>query len=297
MIRRRSGALKRSDSASRPAWYRVQRLEGLGLLAGGVAHDFNNLLLVIAGNVALALREPLANALVRRNLEDIHVAADCAAELTNQLLAYAGSFEPTRCRTRLSDLVAEMARLLETVSSRKARLGFELAAGLPAIELNPTQLRQIVMNLVTNASDALTDRGGTITIRTGIAPPDARYHLSGVGMSADISPETTCVYVEVEDDGSGMDADTRNRVFDPCFSTKVEGRGLGLAAVRSIVREHGGAMELDTASGRGTRFRILFRVADHSVPTGQAEGPPPSAPGALHPAASTRHDGAHAGRA
>ena len=240
--------------------YRVQRLEGLGLLAGGVAHDFNNLLLVIVGNAALALLEPPADAPVRRNLEDIHVAAGCAAELTNQLLAYAGSFDATLRRIRLSDLVAEMARLLETVSSSHARLGFELAVGLPAVELNPTHMRQIVMNLITNASDALGDRGGAITIRTGIATLNTKYCVAADGTRADVSPEATCVYVEVEDDGPGMDADTRNRLFDPSFSTKVEGRGLGLAAVRSIVREHGGAMELETAPGRGTRFRILFRV-------------------------------------
>lgn len=248
--------------------YRVQRLESLGLLAGGVAHDFNNLLLIIVGNAALALLEPPTDAPVRRNLEDIHVAADCAAELTNQLLAYAGGFESTRCRICLSNLVAEMARLLKTVSSMSARLDFELAVGLPAIELNPTQVRQIVMNLVTNASDALGDRGGAITIRTGIATLDTRYRVAADGTRADLSPEATCVYVEVEDDGSGMDADTRDRVFDPCFSTKVEGRGLGLASVRSIVREHSGVMELETAPGRGTRFRILFGVAARSDPTG-----------------------------
>ena len=130
--------------------------------------------------------------------------------LTNQLLAYAGSFEAILCHIRLSDLVAEMACLLETVSSSHARLGFELAVGLPAVELNPTQLRQIVMNLITNASDALGDRGGAITIRTGIATLNTKYCVAADGTRADVSPEATCVYVEVEDDGPAW---TRIRVI------------------------------------------------------------------------------------
>ncbi|MBI3447511.1 MAG: response regulator [Acidobacteria bacterium] len=233
-----------------------QKLESLGVLAGGVAHDFNNLLVVILGNAELAVADLPDSSPVRSRLHQIEIAASRAADLTNQMLAYTGKGRFVAEPIDLSSLVAEMTHLLESVVTKKAELRCHLAARLPAVMGDPGQLRQIVMNLITNASDAIRDGIGTITVTTGAADLDARdlsEALLGEGLDAG-----RYVFVEVADTGCGMDEVTRARIFDPFFSTKFTGRGLGLAATHGIVRGHLGAIALRSAPGQGTNFKVFL---------------------------------------
>ena len=245
-----------SKRALEPRMQEAQRLEGLGVLAGGIAHDFNNLLTPILGDASLALMDLPQVSPARDRLQKIQTAARRAASLTHQMLAYAGSgtlhIEPLD----LSDLVKEMAQLLESSVGRQALLETRLQPALPAIEGDTAQLSQVVMNLITNAAEAIGDAAGTISIRTDSLDigrdTDQRRWLG------DDLPLGLCVYFEVEDDGCGMDEQTRARIFDPFFTTKLTGRGLGLAAAMGIVKSHGGSIDIQSEPGRGTRFRVIF---------------------------------------
>ena len=234
----------------------TQKLESLGVMAGGIAHDFNNLLTPILGDTSLALLDLPADSPIRLRLQKVQAAAHRAAALTNQMLAYSGE-EPLHVETvNLSALVQEMGQLLETAASREAVLVYQLERGLPLVEADAARLSQVVMNLVTNASEALENDEGRIALRTGVVNIDAhRLALAVVGSELATGEY---VFFEVADSGCGMDADTRTRIFDPFFSTKFAGRGLGLASVLGIVRAHRGAIELESAPGEGTTFRVLF---------------------------------------
>jgi PAS domain S-box-containing protein len=245
-LRHREKVARRDAEASEARSRHVQKLESIGVLAGGIAHDFNNLLHVVLGNADLALLHLPADAPAREHLDEVIRATQRAAELTQQLLAYSGRGAVETRHLDLSDEVREMATLLRTAISKHAALVWDLASDLPAITADPTQVRQIVMNLITNASDALGETPGTITLRTGGVDPDRE----------DAPPEF--VFLEVSDSGCGMDTSTLQRIFDPFFSTKFSGRGLGLAAVMGIVESHHGHIRIRTAPGEGTTFRILF---------------------------------------
>ncbi len=240
----------------------AQKLESLGVMAGGIAHDFNNLLTTILGNAALALEDLSGDAPAQVNVERIHRAARSAADLTNQLLAYAGQRQPDIQPLDLSELVAGMLELVQVSISKKARLEYELAEGLPSVEGDPTQLSQVVLNLVTNASDALRGEAGEIRVRTGLVQVD-RAMRSRTWLPEEVG-EGPHVLLEVSDTGSGMDAETRARIFDPFFSTKFVGRGLGLATVLGIVRGHGGAVRVDSQADQGTTFRVLLPCSERA---------------------------------
>ena len=234
-----------------------QKLESLGVMAGGIAHDFNNILTGIMGHAGLALMHPGLELGLRRHLQQIEDSANRAAELTNQLLAYSGRGKFQVGTLSLSRLVDEMASLLETAISKKAVLEHLYALDVPPIEGDATQLRQVLMNLISNASDSLGDRVGKITIATGVMATDSLTHcLAGT------PPEGSAVFLEVSDTGEGMDEGTLDRVFDPFFTTKFTGRGLGLAAVLGIMRGHHGAIQVLSAPGEGTTFRLLFPGSD-----------------------------------
>jgi PAS domain S-box-containing protein len=253
----------------------AQRLEGLGILAGGVAHDFNNLLTPILGEAGLLLEQLPPDSALRPPLQSIQKAARRAAALTNQMLAYAGQRPIQVERIDLSALVRELGDLLASAGGRRARLAYELRADLPAIPGDASQLGQVAMNLITNAAEALGDAGGTIAIRTGTlenAAAPAGQRLGAILAAGEH------VYFEVEDSGCGMDEATLGRIFDPFFTTKFTGRGLGLAAALGIVRGHGGAIEIESRPGRGSRFRVLFPVGGRLCAT-----PAPAAPGAPAP--------------
>ncbi len=256
----------------------AQKLESLGVLAGGVAHDFNNLLVGILGNASLALADAPPDSPLRDTLEGIETAALRAAELTNQMLAYSGKGRFVVEPLDVSALVDEMAHLLESAISKKAVLCRQLAPDLPSVEADATQLRQLVMNLITNASDALGDQPGSITLRTRLVAESARGELGA--RLADADAAGPCVLIEVEDTGAGMDRATCERIFEPFFTTKFTGRGLGLAAALGIVRGHRGAIDVVSEPGCGTCFRILLPVTTvRARPTRALEESAPAAAG------------------
>jgi two-component system, cell cycle sensor histidine kinase and response regulator CckA len=242
----------------------AQKLESLGVLAGGIAHDFNNLLVGILGNASLALLDLATDSPVRQSVAEIEHAAQRAAELTRQLLAYAGKGRFVVEAVDCSQIVREMTALLRTAVSRNAHVTLQLPDDLPPVEADVTQLRQVVMNLITNASDALPEHGGNIHIETGHVTIDAEF-LATCVPGSDATPGSY-VFVEVRDNGRGMDELVRSRIFDPFFTTKFTGRGLGLAATLGIVRGHRGAIQVHTKPGDGTSIRLLFPCATGSVP-------------------------------
>jgi PAS domain S-box-containing protein len=244
--------LRQSEEQMRNA----QKLESLGVLAGGIAHDFNNLLVGVLGNASLALTELPDHSPARQFVKDVETSAQRAAELTRQMLAYSGRGKFVVESLSLSQVVREMTQLLGRVISKRARLSLHLREDLPPIVGDATQVRQVVMNLITNASDALLGEPGLVTARTGTIHADARL-LAGTYLNEEL-PAGEYVYLEVTDSGVGMDAATRARIFEPFFTTKFTGRGLGLAAVLGIVRSHKAAIDVTSEPGCGTTFRVLF---------------------------------------
>ncbi len=234
-----------------------QKLESLGLLAGGVAHDFNNLLTAILGNAGLArLSIPASAVSAETALRQIEIASQRAAELCRQMLAYAGKGRFVVEPTDLSLLIDGLRPLLKISVSHRATLTLDLASRLPAVMADGTQLRQIAMNLVINASESLGDHGGEIAVSTGLMRADAATFATAVAGS-ELSPGEY-IYLEIRDTGHGMTPDVLAKIFDPFFTTKFTGRGLGLAAALGIVRGHGGALRVESAPGRGTKFRLLL---------------------------------------
>jgi len=236
----------------------AQKLESLGILAGGIAHDFNNLLVSILGNAGLALKDLPDQAPIRKSVQEIEVAARRAAELSNQMLAYSGRGKFIVQPFRLQELVDEMSQLLQSSITKKARLDFDFEPDLPPISGDVTQFRQVVMNLITNASDALGEESGTIHISASRVEAD-QASMANAYLDAELS-EGEYVCLEVTDSGCGMDADTQARLFDPFFTTKFAGRGLGMAAVLGIVRGHHGAIKVFSEPGLGTTFKLLFKA-------------------------------------
>jgi len=234
----------------------TQKLEGLGVLAGGIAHDFNNLLVGILGNAGLALMKLPLDSPARSYVEKIEDTAQRASVLTNQMLAYSGRGSFVVQPLNLSRLVTEMGRLLSAAISKKAVLRYECDPDLPLIEGDAAQLHQVIINLITNASDALGDQAGVIVLKTSAIDVDRPY-LANTYLDNDL-PEGTYACLDVSDSGCGMDANTQARIFDPFFSTKFAGRGLGLAAVLGIVRGHKGAIRVQSELGKGTTFKVLF---------------------------------------
>ncbi len=247
------------------ALLQAQKLESLGVLAGGIAHDFNNLLVAIMGNADLA-RQRLQDrdpSKAEHHLLQVSAAIERAAELCRQLLAYSGKGRFTIETLDVNTLVREMAHLLRVSISKKVSLDYRLAEGLPAIEADPSQIRQAVMNLVINASEAIGDQDGRILVETGLGrmsnDPALHDYLS---YDMEAGP---CVYVRIQDDGCGIDEETLKRIFDPFFTTKFTGRGLGLAAILGIVRSHKGSLRVDSRVNEGTTFCLQFPVSSRTA--------------------------------
>ncbi len=247
----------------------AQKLESLGVLAGGIAHDFNNLLTGILGNAGLALLDTAAGAPTRQNLLDIEAAAKRAADLARQMLAYSGRGNFVTGELDLRALVDETAHLLEASISKKTSLRFEFAPDVPPVEADATGLGQIVMNLVVNASEALGEENGVVKVRTGVMDCTEEY-LRDIYLEEDLAEGRYC-YFEVSDTGCGMDPETLGKIFDPFFSTKFAGRGLGLAAVMGIVRSHSGGIRVVSEPGKGTTVRVLLPAKTGSA-SGGADG-------------------------
>jgi signal transduction histidine kinase/CHASE1-domain containing sensor protein/CheY-like chemotaxis protein len=251
----------------------AQRVESLGMLAGGVAHDFNNLLMGITGGVAMleglvAHDEGAASALAL-----IDRGATRAAELTRQLLAYAGRGRVEVGAVVLGVLVTDLVPLLEAAVGRRVSLAVTIDPDTPAVEADPTQLRQVVFNLVLNAADAMVE-GGAIRLDVGRRRYD-RGQLASAPQAHEL-PAGDYVVLAVADTGTGMSPETRQRIFDPFFTTKLTGRGLGLAAVLGIVRAHRGGILVDSAVGRGTTVTVL--LSPSAAPAAQAVARDAAAP-------------------
>ena len=264
---------KRAEEENRKLEAQVQhaqRLQSLGILAGGLAHDFNNLLTIILGNARIALLDlPPGSPAVAR-LAEVETATSRAAELTNQMLAYSGKGRFILQAVNLSRLAEEVAHLLQTVIPRTTAIQFNLPGDLPSIDADPAQIRQIVMNLITNAAEAIGEGGGAIRVSTGVVDADQTY-LSGTYFD-DHLPAGRYVYLEVADTGCGMSPETQTKIFDPFFTTKFTGRGLGLAAAIGIVRAHRGALKVTSQPGLGSTFRLLFPGTDKKAEVRVEEG-------------------------
>lgn len=238
----------------------AQKLESLGVLAGGIAHDFNNLLMGILGNAGLALDDLALQSQARQSIMEIEVATKRAAELTRQMLAYSGKGRFVIEAVDLNEVVSEMARLLEISISKKCILKYNFSDNLPAVEADATQLRQIIMNLITNASEAIGEKSGVICITTGMMDCDELY-LTETFLDDNLK-EGQYAFLEVADTGCGMTKEVKEKIFDPFFTTKFTGRGLGLAAVLGIVRGHEGALKVYSEPNKGTTFKILLPAVD-----------------------------------
>jgi two-component system, cell cycle sensor histidine kinase and response regulator CckA len=254
-----------------------QKLESMGVLAGGIAHDFNNLLGGILASTELALAEGAAGCPVTEQLQRIRAAAIHGAEIVRQLMIYGGKDSPNCETIDLSQLIEEMLQLLKVSISKHPVLKLELGANLPSMRASPAQIRQVVMNLVINASEAIGNREGTIRVGTTWArvarkPADAGLKTLSKG---------DYIKLEVSDTGSGMTTEVQSRIFDPFFSTKFPGRGLGLAVVQRIVRDHFGGIKFASEPGRGTTFQIWLPCASKAAAAShgavaEPETPPPS---------------------
>ena len=236
----------------------AQKMESLAMLASGVAHDFNNLLVTIIGNAGLAAIDLPPESPVRSKLKDIELASSRAAELTKQLMAYSSPRDRGVEVFDLSKVVKEMSHLLEIALAQKASLHYQLSDSPLFIEGDITQIRQIIMNLLTNSADAMDEKRGLIAIRTGATHVTERYlttTLTGEGLKPG-----HFAYVEVADTGVGITTDQQLRMFEPFFTTKSKGHGLGLAAVLGIVRQHGGTLRVYSEPGTGTTIKVLFPI-------------------------------------
>jgi PAS domain S-box-containing protein len=264
---------KRAEERLRQA----QKLESLGLLAGGVAHDFNNLLVGVIGNASLAQDMLPQGHPAIDVLDEIIKTGENAAHLTRQMLAYAGKGRFVIEPVNLSKLIPDMKALVRPAITKNIALHLDLKPDLPAIEADPGQIQQIFMNLALNAAEAFSGGAGVISVSTGIRELDAGSINDELG-GAEIRPGKY-VYLEVLDNGCGMDEETKAKVFDPFFSTKFTGRGLGLAAVAGIVRGHKGAIKVESEPGRGSCFTVLLPVAESAAADRAATAPEPAIKG------------------
>jgi PAS domain S-box-containing protein len=240
------------------------KLESLGVLAGGIAHDFNNLLVGIMGNASLALENITAANPNYPLLKDVVAASERAADLTRQLLAYAGKGRFITEMVNLSDVVNEVSALIQAAIPKNVELDLVLQRDIPLVDADVSQMQQVIMNLVINGAEAVEKAQGSVTVTTRIQEVDELY-LTTLALKHELKPGTY-VAIEVHDTGSGMDEERVARIFDPFFTTKFQGRGLGLAAVQGIIRSHKGGIKVYTAPGQGTSFKVLLPAAQSAKP-------------------------------
>lgn len=222
---------------------RAQRLEDLGMLSCGIAHDFRNLLSIVLGNAELAMYELTEETISQRAyLQAIRTSAAHLQELSGQILSYAAGGETPRRPLDLNEAAAEMAVLIQVSLPRTTTISCELAPKLPKVLADPGHIAQILLNLILNAKEAIGSRGGNIVVRTGI--------------------EGDQVFIEVEDDGCGIEEEKRERILDTFYTTKEGGKGLGLAVVKGIVEQYGGSTRIDSSVGAGSLFRVLLPACD-----------------------------------
>lgn len=244
-----------------------QRMESLGLMAGSVAHDFNNMPTGILGNASLALMNLPTDSQARADIQRIEQICFKAADLCQQLLAYSGRGRFEVHTVDLNSLLRDMQHLLEVSIHRKIQLVLELQKDLPAVEVDMTQIRQLILNLVINASEAIGDQEGTIRLHTSVCTL-TQSDLSACQAAEDALPGSF-VTLEVKDNGPGISPNDLSHIFEPFFTTKFTGRGLGLSAALGIARGHKGALKVESTPGQGASFRFFFPVS--SIPLATAE--------------------------
>jgi PAS domain S-box-containing protein len=262
---------KRTEEALRQA----QKLESLGLLAGGIAHDFNNLLVAMMGQTSLALSKLSPENPARPHIEKANRTTERAADLTRQLLAYSGRGQFDVRPLNLNTLIQENLHLFQVAIPKHIHLQTRTADSLPAVEADLGQMQQVIMNLILNAAEAIDEQPGTITIvtdRQTVTADDTYWQNTGTPLEPG-----HYVTLEVHDTGNGMDADTMTQIFDPFYTTKATGRGLGLAAVLGVVQGHGGGIRVYSEVGQGTTFKLLFPATDATATTPAS---PPTRPAA-----------------
>jgi PAS domain S-box-containing protein len=240
----------------------AQKLESLGIMAGGIAHDFNNQLAVVLGNLELALTDQTLDPETLLSIESAIGAAKRSAELSRQMQVYTGNILYFPEDLDLNEFLNRNLAQLKSTVSKHVALNFETYSTLPIVKGDAEQLRRLIMNILVNASEAIADKDGNVTIRTGFMDCDQAY-LSRSLLEEKPAPGRF-VFLEVSDTGSGMDPETQRKLFDPFFSTKFWGRGLGMAEVIGIVKGHQGAIIVDSEVGKGTTVRVLFPAADTS---------------------------------
>jgi PAS domain S-box-containing protein len=241
----------------------TQKLESLGVLAGGIAHDFNNLLTGILGHVSLMRMDSQCTPELAEHAQHVEIAAMRAADLCRQMLAYSGKGRFAVRRLHLNELVRETTQLLKLSIAKSTELQLELSDERAVVEADATQLQQVVMNLVLNASEACQDQQGTVRVNTGVVEV-TREELRDAFLAPDLPGGRYC-FIEISDSGQGMSPETAALIFDPFFTTKFTGRGLGLSAVLGIVRGHSGAIRVRSQLGAGTTFRVLLPASDGEV--------------------------------
>lgn len=237
----------------------ADRVESLGVLAGGIAHDFNNLLTAIFGNVSLAVAHLEPESKIGTYLAAIEDASQVAADICKQMLAYSGKGKFEVRQVNLSALMESMGKLIQVALDKNAQVQLDLHDSLPVIDADVAQIQQVVLNLLTNASEALDGKHGRISVATGVIDADVAYLNSCIGASA-LEPGSY-VYLEVSDTGCGMTPEIQEKIFDPFFTTKFTGRGLGMSAMLGIVQGHHGGLRLDSEPGQGTTIKIVFPVS------------------------------------
>ncbi|MEM9775944.1 MAG: PAS domain S-box protein [Chloroflexota bacterium] len=258
--------LKKAESAL----MEHQKLESIGVLAGGIAHDFNNLLVAMKAQSSLALLKLPPNSPAHQHIEKANHAADSAAQLTSQLLAYSGQGQFKIEQTDLNDEVEQNSQLLTVAIPKNVEISSHLEEDLPKIMVDQSQLQQILMNLIINGAEAMNGNAGHITITTTQTLLDSDTLNSACFILTPPAPGSF-VEISIADDGMGMSTETLAKIFDPFFTTKFTGRGLGLAAVLGIVRSHNGGLIVDSKHGQGTKFSIFFPVAANQSEASKVE--------------------------
>jgi len=284
MVEERTAELNRELAEHRKAeealreserqFQQAQKLESLGILAGGIAHDFNNILTIIQGHCFMARNERDPALLRENHIQQIEDAANRAAQLCHQMLAYAGKSSLVQSRINLRILLADMVKMLRSAIPKSITIELDLASGGTEITGDPAQIQQIVMNLIINSADAIGTSNGTIGV--ALAAMDNRPIQPEIDFFGNEIPAGRYTRLEVSDSGCGMDNETQRRIFEPFFTTKFTGRGLGMSAILGIIKAHNGALQLSSKPGAGTCFRIYFPVASTSCAADAAPSAKPA---------------------
>jgi len=235
--------------------HQTQKLESLGVLAGGIAHDFNNILAIIVGNCFMAKMHPDE---AKENISTIEKASERAAELCRQMLAYAGKSQFITAQVNMTTLTDEMVKMLKATISQNVVIKTRLSTDIPGITADASQLRQIIMNLIINASEAIGEAQGEILV--SLATTAVKKGQKEKDYLGSVIPAGRYICLEVSDTGCGMDDETIKRIFEPFYTTKFTGRGLGMSAVLGIIRSHKGALQLSSKPGRGTIIKVYLPV-------------------------------------